>query len=141
MRCVSTSRVMSIPIVVSVIVEVCNTLSFVALRKMTKLNYLDLSHNKIRDITDLADIASRLVNTMDFSYNEIDYIPPEISQFYYELYYLYLNDNKLSYIPTDLFRLQYIRKADLQRNRFPIDEINAIKAKFKTAIPNGALLV
>ena len=116
-------------------------LSLVELRKMSKLNYLDLSHNKIRDITDLADIPSRTVNTMDFSYNEIDYVPPEISQFYYELYYLYLNDNKLTYLPTDVFRLQYLRKADFQRNRFPIDEINAIKVRFRTAVPTGTLLV
>ena len=78
---------------------------------------------------------------MDLSYNEIDCIPPEISQFYYELYYLYLNDNKLSCVPTDLFRLQYLRKADLQRNPFPVDKINAIKARFITAIPGGNLLL
>jgi len=112
-----------------------------ALEQMSKLKHLDLSHNKIKDITDLADIASRSVNTMDFSYNQIDYVPPEISQFYYELYYLYLNDNKLAYIPTDIFRLQYLRKADLQRNLFPVDEINAIKARFRTGIPNGVLTI
>ena len=102
---------------------------------MSKLQYLDLSHNKIKDITDLAELTSRTVGTMDFSYNEIDYIPPEISQFSFNLYYLYLNDNKLNYIPTDIFRLQYLKKADLQRNSFPADEINAIKARFRTSIP------
>jgi Leucine-rich repeat (LRR) protein len=103
---------------------------------MQKLTYLDLSHNKIKDITDLPDIASRSVSTMDLSYNQIDYVPPEIAEFYYELYYLYLNDNKLSYIPSDIFRLQYLRVASLQRNIFPADEINAIKAKFRLTIPS-----
>jgi Leucine-rich repeat (LRR) protein len=113
----------------------------IALKKMSKLKHLDLSHNKIKDITDLPDISSRSVGTMDFSYNEIDYVPPEISQFYYELYYLYLNDNKLAYIPTDIFRLQYLKKADLQRNSFPADEITAIKTRFRSSIPNCILTV
>jgi len=108
---------------------------------MSKLKHLDLSHNKIKDITDLADISSRLVDTMDFSYNEIDYVPPEISQFYYELYYLYLNDNKLAYIPTDIFRLQYLKKVNLQRNPFFADEVTAIKARFRTTIPNCVLTI
>jgi Leucine-rich repeat (LRR) protein len=103
---------------------------------MSKLKHLDLSHNKIKDITDLADIASRVVATMDLSYNQIDYVPFEISQFYYELYFLYLNDNKLTYIPSDIFRLQYLQKANLQRNPFPADETNAIKARFRLSIPN-----
>jgi Leucine-rich repeat (LRR) protein len=105
-----------------------------ALQQMSKLKYLDLSHNKIKDITDLAEIASREVSTIDLSYNEIDFVPPEISQFYYELYYLYLNDNKLTYIPTDVFELVYLQKADFQRNAFPADEITAIKARFQSAI-------
>lgn len=112
-----------------------------ALKSMSKLMHLDLSHNKIQDITDLADITSRKVNTMDFSYNLIDFIPPEISQFYYELYFLYLNDNKLAYIPADVFRLQYLRKAELQRNLFPAGEITAIKARFKSTIPNCLLTI
>ena len=112
-----------------------------ALRELSKLKYLDLSFNKIRDITDLYMMTSRLVNTMDFGNNEIDYVPPEISQFFYELYYLYLNDNKLNYIPTDIFRLQYLRKADLQRNLFPADELNAIKSRFRVSIPNCQVTV
>ena len=88
------------------------------MRELQKLTYLDLSHNKIKDITDLPDIASRSVNTMDLSYNQIDYVPPEINQFYYELYYLYLNDNKLTYIPSDIFRLQYLKKAGLHKEIF-----------------------
>jgi len=112
-----------------------------ALQQMSKLEYLDLSHNKIKDITDLAYIASRLVATMDLSYNEIDYVPPEISQFYYELYYLYLNDNKLTYLPTDVFHLQYLQKADFQRNPFPADEIIAIKARFQSTIPVCTLMI
>ena len=108
---------------------------------MAKLEYLNMSHNKIRDITDLAEIASRTVITMDFSYNEIDYIPPEISQFFYDLLYLYLSDNKLSYVPSDIFKLQYLRQADLQRNLFPSDEINAIKAKFRSTITNCLVLI
>lgn len=108
---------------------------------MSKLEYLDLSHNKIRDITDLAQISSRIIENMDFSYNEIDYIPPEISQFYYNLYYLYLNDNKLTYIPTDIFDLRYLRKIDLQRNLLPTEEINAVKTKFRTTIPATVLLI
>ena len=108
---------------------------------MSKLTHLDLSHNKIRDITDLGEITSRTVYTMDFSYNEIDYVPPEISHFFYDLYYLYLNDNKLSYIPTDVFKLQYLLKADFQRNLFPVDEINAIKAKFRATITKCVVLI
>ncbi|CAF2120577.1 unnamed protein product [Rotaria magnacalcarata] len=108
---------------------------------MSKLTYLDLSHNKIKDITDLADITSRLVSTMDLSYNQIDYVPPEISRFYYELYFLYLNDNKLNYIPTDIFRLQYLKKVDLQRNPFPADEINAMTTRFRSTIPNCVVLI
>ncbi len=108
---------------------------------MSKLRYLDLSHNKIKDITDLSDIASRLVATMDISYNEIDYVPPEISQFYYELYYLYLNDNKITYMPTDIFQLVYLQKADFQRNSFPADEIIAIKARFESTIPVCVLMI
>ena len=78
---------------------------------------------------------------MDFGYNEIDYVPPEISQFFYELYNLFLNDNKLNYVPTDIFRLQYLRKADLQRNLFPADEVTAIRSRFRSAIPNCLLTV
>lgn len=89
----------------------------------------------------MAEIASRTVITMDFSYNEIDYIPPEISQFYYDLSYLYLSDNKLSYIPTDIFKLQYLRQIDLQRNLFSPDEINAIKAKFRSTITNCLVFI
>lgn len=108
---------------------------------MSKLKYLDLSHNKIKDITDLADIASRVVTTMDLSYNEIDFVPPEISQFYYELYNLYLNDNKLTYIPTDVFQLVYLQTADFQRNSFPADEIIAIQARFQSAIPACVFMI
>ena len=108
---------------------------------MTKLNYLDVSYNQIRDITDLAFLSSRAVITMDFSYNQIDYVPPEIGQFYNALNYLYLNDNKLNYIPTDIFRLYYMKKVDLQRNPLPTDEISAIKNRFRAAIPNCQILI
>lgn len=108
---------------------------------MSKLTDLDLSHNKIKDITDLAQIASRSVVSMDLSYNQIDYIPPEISEFYYELKYLYLNDNKLTYLPTDIFELRYLQKAALDRNLFPADEINAIKAKFKPSFPYATVTI
>jgi len=113
----------------------------VALQQMSKLKYLDFPYNKIKYIIDLANVASRLAVTMDFSYNQIDYVPPEINQFYYELYYLYLNDNKLAYIPTDILRLQYLKRADFQRNPFLADEINAIKMRFRSAIPNCILTV
>ncbi|CAF2044115.1 unnamed protein product [Rotaria magnacalcarata] len=103
--------------------------------------HLDLSHNYIRDIADIADIPSRVVATMDFSYNQIDHIPPEIGKFYFELYYLYLNDNKLANIPTDIFLLKYLKRVDLQRNPFPADEATAIKTKFQSTIPNCLLTV
>ncbi|CAF4096282.1 unnamed protein product [Rotaria magnacalcarata] len=112
-----------------------------AFKQMSKLMHLDLSHNYIRDIADIADIPSRVVATMDFSYNQIDHIPPEIGKFYFELYYLYLNDNKLANIPTDIFLLKYLKRVDLQRNPFPADEATAIKTKFQSTIPNCLLTV
>jgi Leucine-rich repeat (LRR) protein len=108
---------------------------------MSQLKYLDLSHNKIKDITDLAEISSRTIVTMNFSYNQIDYIPPEISQFYFALMYLYLSDNQLTYIPTDVFKLQYLYEADFQRNLLPVDEIAAIKGKFRSSVPRCTLTV
>ncbi|CAM4965599.1 unnamed protein product [Rotaria socialis] len=112
-----------------------------AFKQMSKLTHLDLSHNYITDIADIGDIPSRVVATMDFSYNQIEHIPPEIGKFHYELYYLYLNDNKLAYIPTDIFLLKYLRRVDLQRNPFPADEIKAIKTKFQSTISNGLLTI
>lgn len=112
-----------------------------ALRQMSQLKYLDLSHNKIKDVTDLAEITSRNVATMDLSFNEIDYIPPEISQFYFALMYLYLNDNQLSYLPTDIFKLKYLYGANVQGNLFPQDEIIAIKQKFRLSVPSCTLTI
>ena len=108
---------------------------------MTKLTHLDLSHNKIRDIADLAEISSRTVSVMDFSYNEIDYVPPEISQFRNGLRELYLNDNKLTYMPIDLFGLLQLKNADLRRNLFSLAEINAIRTRFQATYANSALLL
>ena len=86
-----------------------------ALQQLSELVSINLSHNKIRDIVDLTEIPSRNVLTMDFSYNQIDYIPPEISKFYFQLTRLYLNDNQLSYIPTDIFKLIYLTQANCDR--------------------------
>ncbi len=108
---------------------------------MSKLEYLDLSNNEIKDITDLAEIASRNIRTMNLSHNEIDYIPPEISQFYFALIYLYLNDNQLTYIPTDVFKLQYLYEANFERNPFPEDEIDVVKARFRGSVPQCTLTI
>ena len=78
---------------------------------------------------------------MDFSYNEIDYVPPEISQFRNALRDLYLNDNKLTYMPIDLFGLLLLKNADLRRNLFPLAEINAIRTRFQATYANNALLL
>jgi hypothetical protein len=44
-------------------------------------------------------------------------------------------------MPTDIFQLVYLQKADFQRNPFPADEIIAIKAKFESAIPVCVLMI
>ena len=102
-------------------------LFFLALQQLSELASINLSHNKIRDIIDLAEIPSRNVRTMDFSYNQVDYIPSEISQFYYQLTRLYLNDNQLAYIPTDIFKLVYLIQANFERN--------LLRARFRSVVP------
>ena len=111
------------------------------MQQLSELVSINLSHNKIRDIVDLAELSSRNVLTMDFSYNQIDYIPPSISQFYYQLTRLYLNDNQLAYIPTDIFKLVYLTQANFERNLLPADEITAIKARFRSVAPSCTLKI
>jgi len=112
----------------NIIIYIINILFFfLALQQLSELASINLSHNKIRDIIDLAEIPSRNVRTMDFSYNQVDYIPSEISQFYYQLTRLYLNDNQLAYIPTDIFKLVYLIQANFERN--------LLRARFRSVVP------
>jgi hypothetical protein len=74
----------------------------------------------------------------DFSYNQIDFIPPEIGSRVGVFRQLSLKYNKLIYLPKEFFGFQNYHYVvlDLSENPFSIAELNLIKQKIKNTSPN-----
>ena len=53
---------------------------------------------------------------------------------------LYLSNNKLFYLPTNMLTLTKLRWVDIQSNLFSSDDIQAFRTQFNTSIPTMVLL-
>jgi Leucine-rich repeat (LRR) protein len=108
---------------------------------LPKLTYLNMSNNNFDDLSDLADLASTALFSVDFSNNKVDHIPPEINRFTTTLRYLYLSNNSLAYLPTNIFQLRNLYTADFRNNAFPTADVNAIRNKFRTDLPSCTIIL
>ncbi|CAF3656543.1 unnamed protein product [Rotaria sp. Silwood1] len=106
--------------------------------RMSYITYFNMSHNNLEDLFGISTLGTpSYYRIMDFSYNQIDLIPPEISQNIGLLQQFLVKHNKLTHLPKELFGL-YNSPAtilDISENNFPPEELNLIKETIRTRLP------
>ena len=96
--------------------------------KLTKLRYLNLSHNKIVVICKEIENLTKL-KLLFLSSNLIEEMPPEIGKLV-KLIYLYLGNNKIKVICKELGKLKQLRELTLNNNN--IKETSTVIKRIRT---------
>lgn len=106
---------------------------------LTMLRNLYLQFNNISDIMNLHDLKSNQLSILNLAYNQFDTVPAQIQQFAATLTDLQINNNKLFYLPNNMYALTRLQRANIANNLFPPDELTTIRNLFRTRLP-GCIL-
>jgi Leucine-rich repeat (LRR) protein len=102
---------------------------------LTSVTNVFLQFNNITDISYLHNLASTRLATLNLANNQIDWMLPEIRRFATTLNSLQINNNSLTYLPTEMFLMTALRTANIANNLFAPDELLTIRNTFRTRLP------
>jgi Leucine-rich repeat (LRR) protein len=96
--------------------------------------------NNLTDLIGIGTLGNSTTFTkmFNFNMNRIRFVPPQIRHVR-NLYFLYLDDNELTTLPTDIFNINTLRVLSIGNNFFSIPELTAIVAKFNATNPSLTL--
>jgi Leucine-rich repeat (LRR) protein len=104
------------------------------------LNSLTMYTNNLTDLIGIGTLGNSTTFTkiFNFNMNRIRFVPPQIRHVR-NLYSLYLDDNELTTLPTEIFNITTLRFLLIRNNFFSVPELTAIVAKFNTTNPSLTL--
>ncbi len=103
------------------------------LKTPSSLLQLTMDGNPLKDmVTITSHINLQMLSLINTTLSSI---PPMIDRLQ-QLQYLYLSNNKLFYLPTNILNLPNLIRVDIQNNLFTSDDIQTIAARFNTSRPN-----
>ncbi|CAF1053401.1 unnamed protein product [Adineta steineri] len=109
-------------------------------KNMTIIMNLNMSYNNLEDLFGINSLGGSYtyLKNFDFSYNQIDIVPPQISQSILYIQKLSLKHNRLTHLPREICGQQNVPTSflDISENLFPNDELDSIKATFRSSRPN-----
>ena len=101
---------------------------------------LNMSHNNLEDLFGIGSLgySNSHWKFFDFSYNQIEVIPPEITSTITYVQYFSVKRNKLTHLPLELFDLSNFSDVllDVSENLFSIQELNLIKETVRNNLPS-----
>nr|CAI5863456.1 unnamed protein product [Callosobruchus analis] len=98
--------------------------SFPCLTKTTRLTVLDLSNNKLKNISNICSESLASLTELKLSHNEIEEIPVTIYKLH-QLKMLDLNTNKITSVPGELVDCQKLKEINLKCN--PVSDRRLLK--------------
>lgn len=104
-----------------------------------KLLNLNMSYNNLEDLFDIGTLGiASSWKDFDFSYNQIDLIPPEIYTIVSSFQTFSVKHNQLTHLPKEIYYLQNYHdiRFDISENLFTDDELNSVKAIIRTTLPD-----
>ncbi|CAF2073313.1 unnamed protein product [Rotaria magnacalcarata] len=100
---------------------------------------LNMAYNNLIDLFGIGSLGrSSGWKNFDFSYNEIDLIPPEIYNIISNMQSFSVKHNNLTHLPNEIYYLQNLNTVSLNigENLFSLDELNTIKATIVNRLRN-----
>jgi Leucine-rich repeat (LRR) protein len=97
------------------------------------LLYLYMPNNPLKNMLKITSHVN--LYYMNLGNTNLTSIPAIIDRLQ-NLDYLYLSDNKLFYLPTNMLKLTSLKTLDIQYNLFSPADIQAFQTQFNTTLPN-----
>ncbi len=101
------------------------------------LELLYMDNNPIRNMLAITShVNLQIVNLIN---TNLSSIPPTIDRLQ-QLQYLFLSNNKLFYLPTNILNLANLKQLDIRNNLFSLADIQEFKTQFNKTLPNLSIL-
>jgi len=100
--------------------------------------FLCMSDNPLKNALPITSYIN--LETVVLKNTTLTFIPPNIDKLQ-QLTQLYLSDNKLSHLPTNILNLSNLRYFEIKNNLFSPDDIESIRKGFQTSHPNTKFII
>jgi Leucine-rich repeat (LRR) protein len=109
-------------------------------RNLPLLTDLNLKQNQLRHLFGIEELGSGTarMKIFDFGNNIIEFVSEEIQRVK-NLAALYLDSNRIRYLPEEIYTMIDLQELDLRNNSFNANELKTIAARFNASNPSMIL--